>query len=537
VNPRVGQGMARARSLMAGFTPGQRGVILVAVAALVLGVVALTRWVAQPSWTPLYSQLSGTDASAVVTQLQADNVPYQLADGGGTVLVPQSQVYDLRVSLAGKNLPADDAGSGWSILDKQGLTATDFQQNVAYQRAMETELGKTLGAMTGVKSAVVHLAIPKRDIFSTTTDRPTAAVLLSLTPGTTLSRTQVQSVTHMVGGSVPNLDPADVTVTDQKGTLLSSRNAGAAGAADRASEADNQTALFEDRQAGKLQAMLDQVLGAGHAVVKVTAQLSFDTKSTTSEHFVAPSPSLPPLSQSTSVETYGAGAAGAGGVLGVPTPSAVAGANGSGGYGKSQSTVNNAIGKEVTNEQAAPGSIQRLNVSVVLDQTTTKSADVNKVLKLVTTAAGIDATRGDAIQVDQLPFDTTTSVAAAKDLASAQKDAQLAQYIDLGKKAGLVILAIVGLVIFLKRRPSDDEPNINVTASDLPGVLMPSRIEAIGAGRATLPYEDQQSPRSITAQSEPAIERERLRDEISGLVDSQPEEMAQLVQGWLGDRG
>jgi flagellar M-ring protein FliF len=221
----------------------------------------------------------------------------------------------------------------------------------------------------------------------------------------------------------------------------------------------------------------------------------------------------------------------------VPTPSAVAGANGSGGYGKSQSTVNNAIGKEVTSEQAAPGSIQRLNVSVVLDQTTTKSADVNKVLKLVTTAAGIDPTRGDAIQVDQLPFDTTTSAAAAKELASAQKDAQLTQYIDLGKKAGLVILAIVGLVIFLKRRPSDDEPNINVTASDLPGVLMPSRMEAIGAGRAAQAYEDQQSPRSITAQSEPVIERERLRDEISGLVDSQPEEMAQLVQGWLGDRG
>ncbi len=536
MNPRVGQGMARARTLLAGFTPGQRGVILVAVAALVLGVVAMTRWVAQPSWTPLYSQLSGTDASAVVSQLQADSVPYQLADGGSTVLVPQSQVYDLRVSLAGKNLPANDAGSGWSILDKQGLTATDFQQNVAYQRAMETELAKTLGAITGVKSAVVHLAIPKRDVFSTTTDKPTAAVLLSLTPGTTLSRSQVQSVTHLVGGSVPNLDPADVTVSDQKGTLLSSRNAGAAGAADQASEADNQTALFEDRQTGKLQAMLDQVLGAGHSVVKVTAQLSFDTRSKTSEIYVAPSPSLPPLSESTSTETYGAGSSGAGGVLGVPTPSAVAGAGGNGGYAKGTRTTNNAIGKEVTNEQAAPGTVQRLNVSVVLDQTTTKSADAKKVLNLVTTAAGIDTARGDSIQVDQLPFDTTTSTAAAKDLAAAQKDAQLGQYIDLGKKAGLVILVIVGLIIFMKRRPAGDDPSIAVTASDLPGgILMPSRVEAIGATRSALPYEEE--PRSITAQSEPAVERERLRDEVSHLVDSQPEEMAQLVQGWLGDRG
>ena len=125
-----------------------------------LGAVVVTRFAAQPTWTPLFSNLSGTDTSAVVDQLKSQGVSYQLTNGGATVLVPEAQVYDLRVSLAGKNLPAGDSG-GWSLLDQQGMTSTDFQQNVAYQRALEGELGKTLQAMSGVQNAIVHLAIPK----------------------------------------------------------------------------------------------------------------------------------------------------------------------------------------------------------------------------------------------------------------------------------------------------------------------------------------------------------------------------------------
>ena len=92
---------------------------------------------------------------------------------GSTVLVPQSQVYDLRVALSGKGLPAGDADSGYSLLDKQGMTATDFQQNVAYRRALEGELNKTLEAIDGVQTAVVHLAMPKKDVFTTEQDKAT----------------------------------------------------------------------------------------------------------------------------------------------------------------------------------------------------------------------------------------------------------------------------------------------------------------------------------------------------------------------------
>ncbi len=351
--------LGRARGLLAGFTPGQRGVIVVAVVALVLGAIGLSRWAAQPTWTPLFSNLSGPDANAIVEQLRADSVQYQLADGGATVLVPQSQVYDLRVSLAGKNLPGADS-DGYSILDKQGMTATDFQQNTAYQRALESELSKTLQAITGVQTALVHLAMPKKDVFATEQDRPTASVLLALKPGTELSDGQVRSITHLVAGSVAGLDPSDVNVSDSKGTLLSTREDGADGAASRASSTDEQTAKFEDRMSSSVQQLLDRVLGPNKAVVRVNAQLDFDTKDTTSERYVSESPQPPPLSEATSKELYSDGANGSGGSLGVtfPTLTPAGGATAGASYLKENRTVDNAVGKVVERAQAAPGSVQ-----------------------------------------------------------------------------------------------------------------------------------------------------------------------------------
>src|SRR4051794_40029765 len=126
--------LTRGKELISGFTPGQRGVIVVVTLALVLGAFALTRWVSAPTWTPLYGSLAGSDANAIVEQLNTTGVKYKLADGGSTVLVPQSQVYDVRVALSGKGLPAGSSESGYSLLDKQGITATDFQQNIAYRR-------------------------------------------------------------------------------------------------------------------------------------------------------------------------------------------------------------------------------------------------------------------------------------------------------------------------------------------------------------------------------------------------------------------
>jgi flagellar M-ring protein FliF len=530
----MSQAMGRARGLAGGFTPGQRGIILVAMAALVLGAIALTNWVAQPTWTPLFTQLTGADANAIVEELRGQNVQYQLADGGATVMVPQSQVYDLRVSMSGKGLPGNNGGEGWSLLDKQGMTATDFQQNIAYQRALEGELNKTLGSITGVNTAVVRLAIPKRDVFASEQDKPKAGVLLALAPGITLDKGQIRSVTHLVAGSVPGLDPSQVTVSDGNGAMLSTPENGAGAAI--ANDSDEQTAQYEDRLSRAVQQMLDRVVGPDNAVVRVNAQLNYDTRHSTSESYL-PSPVIP-LSEQTSRETYGNNGNAAGGVLGVVTPSPVASPSGTGGYLKEAATRNNGVGKVITEEQAAPGGIQRLTAAVILNADAAGGADTAKVQALVSSALGVDSTRGDLVTVDTMPFDKTTAEATKKEIAAAASAAKTAGYIDLGKKSGLGLLVLIGAILVMMKSRGSGGASVDASASDLPdGMLMPSRMEAIGADRLReLGPGAGGTAMGGMIDSNPVLEREKLRGEVSSFVDSQPEEIAQLVQGWLSQR-
>lgn len=528
---RMNATLGRARGLLAGFTPGQRGVVAVAVVGLVVAAFALSRWAAQPTWTPLYSGLSGTDASAIVEQLQAQGVEYQLAAGGTTVLVPQSQVYDLRVSLAGQGLEASD-GEGWSILDSQGMTATDFQQNVAYRRALESELSKTLQAIDGVDTAIVRLAMPKKDVFTTEQDRPTASVLLDLAPGTDLSDEQVNAVTALVSGGVEGLKPGDVNVTDNKGRVLSSPADGANGAASRASRADDQTARYEARMSSKAQKMLDDMLGPGKAVVQVNAQLDFDTRETTSKRYVREDPAPQALSQTTSREGYVNATGQTGGQLGVTWPEldqAAAGENG-GKYLKETSTVDNAVGEIVDRVQAQPGAVERLTVAVVLDEKAAANVDPARVQALVSNAVGIDPARGDTVQVDRMAFDTTSAAAAQKELEAAAAAERTAGYIDLGKKVGIGLLVLIGLVLLTRRRKSTDA-SVEATASDLPesSLLLPGgETPALTSTPvAALPMEPE---------VDEAAERDRMRHDVAQLVDSQPDEVAAVIQGWLSER-
>jgi flagellar M-ring protein FliF len=526
------QTLGRAKGFMSGFTNGQKAVVIVGVVALAMGAFALSRWVAQPNWAPLYGNLSGADASAVTQQLNADGVKYTLADGGATILVPQAQVYAERIALSGKGLPAgDNGGSGWSLLDKQGITATDFQQNVAYQRALEGELAKTLQAMNGVNAAVVHLAIPKKDVFSSEQDKTTASVLLSLAPGTRLTSEQIRSVTNLVSGSVQGLDPSQVTVTDQSGTMLSSADTGAAGAASAASQTDAQTASYENRLSSAVQQVLDQVVGPNHSVVRVNAQLDFNNTDTTSESYAAPSPTVPPLSQASVNEQFSGNGSTTGGTLGqiLPTP-IVTGTTGTGSYIRQQSTVNNSVDKTVQRQTQAPGQVKRLTVAVVLDSKTAGALNTGQIQQIVANSVGLDPTRGDSVQVDALPFDTTAAAAAQKELAAAAGAAKTTQYIDLGKKAGLALIVVIVLIVLMRRRGRKDAALIDAQASDLPpgaGLLLNPGIgtspAAIGAGGQL----------AITQEAD--VNRDRMRSDVAALVDRQPDDVAQLLQGWLAE--
>src|SRR4051795_13609024 len=168
--------MNRVKTLLSTISLGQKIVIGLLLAGLVLGGFVFFRWITAPTMSPLFSNLSSSDASSIVEELNAEGVSYTLADGGQTIMVANEQVYDLRLTMSGKGLPAGD-DTGYSLLDEQGITTSEFQQQVTYQRALEGELSKTLEALDGVNSAVVHLAIPQEDVFATDQSDPTASVL------------------------------------------------------------------------------------------------------------------------------------------------------------------------------------------------------------------------------------------------------------------------------------------------------------------------------------------------------------------------
>ena len=146
------------------FTAGQRTIAVIGAALLVVGIVALSAWLTRPVLTPLFSGLQTTDANGIVEQLRKDNVQYELSDGGSTILVPQDKVYDERLKAAAAGLPTA-AATGYSLLDKMGVTSSEFQQSVTYKRALEGELASTISAMDGVKTAAVRLAIPEKTVF------------------------------------------------------------------------------------------------------------------------------------------------------------------------------------------------------------------------------------------------------------------------------------------------------------------------------------------------------------------------------------
>jgi flagellar M-ring protein FliF len=527
----MNQTLQRLQKQLAAFTVAQRVLGMLLLVGVVIAGLAFFRWASAPTYAPLFSNLAGSDASAIVDKLDADGVKYKLSDGGSAVLVPNDVVYAERVKLSGQGLPASSEG-GYSLLDQQGVTASQFQQQITYQRALEGELAKTVQAIDGVSSAVVHLAIPAKDVFLDDQSKPSASVLVGMKPGAQLSDQQVQSVVHLVASSIEGMSPDDVTVVDGKGNLLSTKGIGAAAGAGGGSR-DQMTADYESHQAAQLQGVLDKILGPGRAVAQVNATLLFDTIDTTTER-VYTDPQAKPLATTTTKETYSGGSGTASGVLGTDNIAVPNGASGSGKYDKTTTTTNNAQSKVTEKKSATPGSVVRQSVSVVVD-TKASGVDLTKLEGAISTAAGIDTTRGDTLTVTSLPFDTTAAKTAATELKKAEAAQQKAQMIGWAKQALIVLgVAVLLLVLWMSRR----KKRAGVSAEELVRLdLMEQRGAALAlpAQRRAIDGADQ-VPALEGAPAVAPVTPQRRKDDVLALVERQPDEVAELLRGWLADR-
>jgi flagellar M-ring protein FliF len=543
----IGGVQAWLRRSMAGFgrfTPGQKAATICTIAFLAIAGFGFAQWANRPNYAPLYSNLSGSDASAIVDKLDATGVPHKLADGGQTILVPQDQVYDLRLTMSGAGLPAGK-DTGYALLDKQGVTTSEFMQHVGYQRALEGELANTIGAINGVQSASVHLAVPQKDVFTDDTTKPTASVLVASSPSMPLDAGQVQAIVHLVSSSVVDLDPSQVTVADATGKVLSA-GGGVDPAAGGAGAPGQQTQAFEQRMNSGLQQMLDQVVGPGHSAVKVTADLDYSQSDTKSQTYLGGGANTPALSQSTHTETYdGTGSGTAAGVLGpdniqVPT-TAITSNGGNGGNGNYKSTTDtrdNAIGVVTQTTKAAPGAVKRMSVAVLLDSSV-KGVDAAKVQTLISSAAGLDTKRGDAVSVTALPFDQTQANAAKDALAKAQKAESRDALLGMVKKGVMVLVLLILLFMAWRasrrrRRATELTDDERAALEEMQVALEAQRRGELVGGGGAMALRGGGGP--LDESERQLAERAERQGELMTLVERQPEEVASLLRTWLADK-
>lgn len=514
---------------LSGFTAGQRTMLALALVGTFFGGMFFLKWSSSTEYAPLYTDLEASDAAEVTSALDGQGVDYRLEDGGSTILVPRADVYRARIDLSAEGLPGGGGSAGYELLDEQGITTSEFRQRVDYQRALEGELARTIESIDGVEDAIVHLVIPEDDLFSGDAQHPSASVLVSTAD--TIAAGQVQAVVNLVASSVEGLEADQVTVADGTGRVLSAP--GEDGLAAAAGDArTSQTAGFEAAMAARIEEMLVPVTGPDRARVSVTAQLDFDRRETTSETFGLPN-TAPVISETTDIETFEGDSAAVGGVLGpdaIPTAT-----EGEGSTYERSSTERVFANERITAVvQDAPGDVQRLSVAVLLDEAA--GIDGQAVQQLVAAGAGIDAARGDTLEVTQLPFDTSAAETAAAELRSARSAEERGQLFSLLRTVGSV--AIVAIVLLLAWRSSrkaavDRFPlaiPLDVADPDDRGLPAPAASEATSSAAAPAVEAIASGP------TEADLQREELQGQITDLIERQPDDVAQVLRSWMSEK-
>lgn len=254
-------------------------ILLGAAAALVALIVAVAMWSSEPKYKVLFSNLDDRDGGAIVTALGTMNVPYKYNDTGTALLVPADRVYDARLQLASQGLPR--GGSvGFELMDNARFGASQFAEQINYQRGLEGELARSIESMHTVQHARVHLAMPRQSLFVRERQAPTASVLLNVYPGRSLSDAQVSAISWLVASSVPELTAENVSIVDQNGRLLSAPTGEG-----RGMDADQMRMVreTEQRTVERILTILNPLVGPGNVHAQASAEMDFSRREETSE--------------------------------------------------------------------------------------------------------------------------------------------------------------------------------------------------------------------------------------------------------------
>ncbi|MEZ5081092.1 MAG: flagellar basal-body MS-ring/collar protein FliF [Thermoleophilia bacterium] len=380
-------------SFWTGLTGPGRRLIIGAGVIFAVGLFMLMRLSGSVDYSTLATADTVADAAAITKELESQGIAYRTRDGGTTIQVPSGSLDKARLGLASSNVGVGSGGLiGYEIFDKQGWGATDFTQRVNLLRARQGDLSRTIAQYDQVRSATVKLAMPEQRLFENASSDTTASVLLSLVPGAVLEPEQVSAITRLVAMAVPGLKPANVTISDTQGNLLSSSDDG--GASNAGVRMELESAVAREKQA-KLDALLAQQLGPGLAATQVDVTLDLDNVSSKSEIY-GKDKNPPKLDTDTSRETVTQTGSGTTGVAGASANSpgntfpTTTGSTGTTDYRKNTDRTRNGVDRTITNRVGVAGTIVRQSVSVQVDNKYT--GDVAALEDAIKAAVGFDQT-------------------------------------------------------------------------------------------------------------------------------------------------
>lgn len=501
-------------------------IITVLAPLLVAGaLIYLILWAGSPQYVPIFTKLSDSDAGAITTKLKDLKADYKLADNGATILVPQQTAADIRLQLASAGLPQESKFS-FDSLDTMRLGETDADRKLRYVLGLQNELENTLKTLSGVEDARVHIVMPEPSLFIESQKSATAAVTLKLAPNTQLVEDQVRAIANLLSGSVEGLLPENVTIVDTGGNVLS----------DLLRKSDDPEKLtvtqyqlkqtYEEDTRKSLQSMLDRVLGSGKAVVRVNAVLDFDQKKITKQ---TNGPGAVVSDQSTNESTTN-GTAAAGGTPGLPTngaPTYPTAANQNSTSNKVTSTKNYQVDTTQEEQVVSPGSVKRLSVSVMADADTVTQDQLDQIKTIMGSAAGVDAARGDDIQVAAIPFNKTD----LQNDVSAMENAKKRQMLIIFGAIGAV--ALVGLIIFLvymRRRAKKAKAEM----LELEGAVSEADAELLLAQQLA-EEEAKQKIAQKNAKSADELEKQKVKEAVELYARNNSDEAARLMKTWLAE--
>jgi flagellar M-ring protein FliF len=439
---------------------GRRIAMMLGAAAIIAAMIGLVLWGQKPEYKVLFSNFSDRDGGAIVSSLQAANVPYQFADGGNAILVPADKVHEMRLKLAAEGLPKG-GNVGFELMENQKLGISQFLEQVNFQRALEGELARSVQSIGAVQSARIHLAIPKSSVFVRDQQKPTASVVLTLYPGRSLDKGQVSAIVHLVASSVPDLQPKNVTIVDQAGNLLSDDSNKLGGNTLDPSQLKYVQEL-QQSIARRVESIIAPIVGQNNVRAEATADVDFSTSEQAAEIYKpnqgANSAAVRSQQTSESINGNGGNASGVPGALtnqpapnatapltqtsaavnGAPNaanpanpaaPGATQGATGGAAQPavtQRDATTNYEVDKTVRYVQQPMGGLKRLSVAVVVNYKRVvgkdgkasfrplSDAEKAQISDLVKEAMGYNKDRGDTLNVVNSPFADANAEAPPK---------------------------------------------------------------------------------------------------------------------------